>query len=73
MKTSFYTPSQSIFACVASTKAKIAIPKLSHFKGHYKNSSLRQNRELSGESDVYSLIYLIIKVYPLLKFKAMPS
>ena len=43
MKTSFYTPSQSIFACVASTKAKIAIPKLSHFKGHYKNSSLRQN------------------------------
>ena len=35
--------------------------------------TFRQNRELSGESDVYSLIYLIIKVYPLFKFKAMPS
>ena len=39
----------------------------------HRARTFRQNRELSGESDVYSLIYLIIKVYPLFKFKAMPS
>ena len=62
---------------VAFTKAKIAVPKPSHLKGHYKNSYIVPELvdgtgKPSIESDVYSLTYLINKVYGLLKFKTMP-
>ena len=61
----------------AFTKAKIAVPKQSHLKGHYKNSYIALELvdgtgKPSIESDVYSLTYLINKVYGLLKFKTMP-
>ena len=62
---------------VAFTKAKIAVPKPSHLKGHYKNSYIALElvdgmRKPSVKRDVYSLTYLINKVYGLLKFKTMP-
>lgn len=62
---------------VAFTKAKIAIPKPSHLKGHYKNSYIALELvdgmgKPSVKRDVYSLTYLINKVYGLLKFKTMP-
>ena len=45
-------------------KAKNAVPKLLHIKGHYKNSWIApklvdQTGRPSVESDVYSLDYLI--------------
>ena len=62
---------------VAFTKAKLAVPKPSHLKGHYKNSYIALElvdgmRKPSVKRDVYSLTYLINKVYGLLKFKTMP-
>ena len=62
---------------VAFTKTKIAVPKPSHLKGHYKNSYIATELvdgtgKPSIESDVYSLTYIINKVYGLLKFKTMP-
>ena len=47
---------------VAFTKAKIAIPKPSHLKGHYKNSYIALELvdgmgKPSVERDVYSLTY----------------
>lgn len=62
---------------VAFTKAKIAVPKPSHLKGHYKNSYIALElvdgmRKPSVKRDVYSLTYVINKVYGLLKFKTMP-
>ena len=68
MKPSFYPVIVNFGKRVVFGKAKNAVPKPSHLKGHFKNSCIVPKHvdgagRPSVESDVYSLDYLIITVY----------
>ena len=76
MKTSLYPVIVNFGKSVVFGKAKNAIPKPWHMKGHYKNSCIAPKLvdgtgRPSVESDVYSLDYLINTVSGLKKFKTM--
>ena len=69
MKPSFYSVIVNFSKRVVFGKAKNAVPKPSHLKGHFKNSCIVPKHvhvdgagRPSVESNVYSLDYLIITV-----------